>query len=266
MEAALTYELPIRGGCFASLLVLLAILEALNPRRAQTIARRQRWPANLGILLVDTIVVRLLFPVTAVGAAFAVEARGWGLLNLGAVHGWVGGVLGFLVLDVAIYVQHVVFHKVPVLWRLHRMHHADLEFDVTTGLRFHPLEVLLSMLIKLAVIAAVGVPALGVLLFEITLNATSMFNHANLGVPSELDRILRLFVVTPDMHRVHHSILVHETNSNFGFNVPWWDHLFGTYRAQPAEGQEGMTIGLSQFRNPFELRLDRLLIQPFRKA
>ena len=264
MEAVLANEAPIRIGCFTGLLVLLAILETLFPRRPQTIARPRRWPANLGIVLIDTIVVRVLFPVTAVGAAFAVEARGWGLLNLAVLQDWLGLVLGFLVLDLAIYGQHVVFHKVPLLWRLHRMHHADLEFDVTTGLRFHPIEVLLSLLIKLAVIALAGVPALAVLAFEIALNATSMFNHANLRLPFGLDRVLRLFVVTPDMHRVHHSILPDETNSNFGFNMPWWDRLFGTYRAQPAEGHDRMTIGLSRFRDPGELRLDRLLLQPFR--
>jgi sterol desaturase/sphingolipid hydroxylase (fatty acid hydroxylase superfamily) len=264
MEALLNNEVPVRLGCFAGLLMVLAILEALFPRRRQIIVRPRRWPANLGIVLLDTIVVRVLFPITAVGAALAVEARGWGLSNLAAVQGWLGVVVGFLVLDLAIWAQHLVFHKVPLLWRLHRMHHADLEIDVTTGLRFHPIEVLLSLLIKLAVIAIIGAPALAVLAFEIALNATSMFNHANLRLPLGFDRVLRLFVVTPDMHRVHHSIRHEETDSNFGFNMPWWDRLFGTYRAQPADGHEGMTIGIAQFRNATELRLGRMLLQPLR--
>lgn len=264
MEAFLDDEALIRLGCFVSLLLLLVVLEALYPSRERTIGRSRRWPANLGIVLIDAIVVRVLLPITATGVALAVEATGWGLLNLAGIDGWPGVVLGFLMLDLAIYGQHVVFHKVPMLWRLHRMHHADLELDVTTGVRFHPVEVSLSMLIKFAVIALTGVPALAVLAFEIALNATSMFNHANLRLPFGFDRVLRLLVVTPDMHRVHHSITSHETNSNFGFNLPWWDRLFGTYRAQPADGHERMTIGVEQFRTLHDLRLDRMLTQPFR--
>ena len=173
-------------------------------------------------------------------------------------------VASVVILDLAIYLQHVLFHAVPALWRLHRMHHADLEFDVTTGVRFHPIEIMLSMLIKLAVVGALGAPPLSVLIFEVLLNATSMFNHGNVRIPLAIDRVLRWLVVTPDMHRVHHSILARETNSNFGFNLPWWDRLFGTYRAQPAAGHEAMTIGIEQFRDPRELRLDRMLLQPFR--
>ena len=177
---------------------------------------------------------------------------------------WVGVVSSVVVLDLAIYLQHVLFHAVPSLWRLHRMHHADLEFDVSTGLRFHPIEILLSMVIKFIVVAALGAPAVAVLIFEVLLNATSMFNHGNVRIPTGLDRMLRWIVVTPDMHRVHHSILSRETNSNFGFNLPWWDRLFGTYRAQPTAGHDGMTIGIEQFREPRELGLDRMLLQPFR--
>jgi sterol desaturase/sphingolipid hydroxylase (fatty acid hydroxylase superfamily) len=173
-------------------------------------------------------------------------------------------VLSVVILDLAIYLQHVLFHAVPALWRLHRMHHADLEFDVSTGLRFHPVEILLSTVIKLAVVAALGAPALAVVIFEVLLNATSMFNHSNVRVPLGIDRMLRWLVVTPDMHRVHHSITPRETNSNFGFNLPWWDRLFGTYRAQPQAGHEAMTIGIEQFRDVRELRLDRMLLQPFR--
>jgi sterol desaturase/sphingolipid hydroxylase (fatty acid hydroxylase superfamily) len=167
-------------------------------------------------------------------------------------------------LDLAIYLQHVLFHAVPALWRLHRVHHADLEIDVTTGARFHPIEILLSMGIKLGVVAALGTPAAAVLIFEVLLNATSMFNHSNVRMPLWLDRVVRWVVVTPDMHRVHHSIVARETNSNFGFNLPWWDRLFGTYRAQPAAGHEAMIIGIDQFRDPAERRLDRMLTQPFR--
>jgi sterol desaturase/sphingolipid hydroxylase (fatty acid hydroxylase superfamily) len=172
--------------------------------------------------------------------------------------------IGFVALDLVIYGQHVVFHKVPVLWRLHRMHHADLDIDVTTGLRFHPFEILISLGVKIAAVIALGIPVVAVLLFEVVLNATSMFNHANVSMPPALDRVLRLILVTPDMHRVHHSVVRRETDSNFGFNLPWWDRLFGTYRAAPDAGHTGMTIGLPVFRDPHELRLDRLLTQPFR--
>jgi len=208
--------------------------------------------------------VRVLLPITAVGLALIAEAHGIGLFNMIALPTWASIVLSVMLLDLAIYLQHVLFHAVPALWRLHRMHHADLEFDVTTGLRFHPIEILLSTGIKLVVVAALGTPAAAVLIFEVLLNATSMFNHSNIRVPAQIDRILRWFVVTPDMHRVHHSILRRETNSNFGFNLPWWDRLLGTYRAQPAAGHEAMTIGIEQFREPRELALDRMLLQPFR--
>jgi sterol desaturase/sphingolipid hydroxylase (fatty acid hydroxylase superfamily) len=242
----------------------MAAWEIFAPRRDQRIGRGRRWPSNIGVVALDTLLVRLLFPVTAVGVALLAEARGWGLFATLGLPAWASIVLGVMLLDLAIYLQHVLFHAVPALWRLHRMHHADLEFDVTTGARFHPIEILLSMGIKLGVVAALGVPALAVLIFEVLLNATSMFNHANVRIPKSIDRVLRWLVVTPDMHRVHHSIVRRETNSNFGFNLPWWDRLFGTYRDQPAAGHEGMTIGIEQFRDPQELRLDRMLVQPFR--
>jgi sterol desaturase/sphingolipid hydroxylase (fatty acid hydroxylase superfamily) len=208
--------------------------------------------------------VRVLFPTAAVGLALIAEAQGFGVFNMVAIPWWIAVVLSVVILDLAIYLQHVLFHAVPALWRLHRMHHADLDIDVTTGLRFHPIEIGLSSLIKFAVIAVLGAPAAAVLMFEVLLNATSMFNHSNVRIPAGIDRVLRWFVVTPDMHRIHHSILSRETNSNFGFNLPWWDHLLGTYRAQPKAGHEGMTIGIEQFRDPRELRLDRMLLQPFR--
>jgi sterol desaturase/sphingolipid hydroxylase (fatty acid hydroxylase superfamily) len=263
-DALFAYEPFVRLGAFGGVFVVMSIWELAGPRRQQAIGRGWRWPNNLGVVLVDTLLVRILFPTTAVGLALVAEARGFGLFNVIALPALVGVVVSVIVLDLAIYLQHVLFHAVPALWRLHRMHHADLEFDVTTGLRFHPVEILLSMMIKLAVVAALGTPAVAVLIFEVLLNATSIFSHSNVRIPPGLDRALRWFVVTPDMHRVHHSILPRETNSNFGFNLPWWDRLFGTYRAQPAAGHDAMTIGIEQFRDPRELGLDRMLLQPLR--
>jgi sterol desaturase/sphingolipid hydroxylase (fatty acid hydroxylase superfamily) len=263
-ETILLSEAYIRLAAFGGIFALMAIWELFLPRRRQPPSRHLRWPGNLGIVVLDTLLVRIIFPITAVGLALVAAARGWGLLNLIDLPSWIAVVATVVLLDLAIYLQHVLFHAVPAFWRLHRMHHADLAFDVTTGLRFHPIEILLSMLIKLAVIAALGASALGVLIFEVLLNATSMFNHGNVDMPRPLDRILRWIVVTPDMHRVHHSIIARETNSNFGFNLPWWDRLFGTYRPQPAAGHDAMTIGIEQFRDARELRLDRMLLQPWR--
>jgi len=252
-------------GAFAGILAVMVLWEWLSPRRHQEIGWARRWPSNLGIVALNTVVVRLVFPAAAVGTALLAEARGWGLFQVLEAPAWVAIAASVILLDLAIYLQHVLFHAVPVLWRLHRMHHADLEFDVTTGLRFHPIEILLSMGIKLEVDTALVMPAVSVLVFEVLLNATSMFNHGNVRLPARIDRVLRWIVVTSEMHRVHHSIVPRETNSNFGFNLPWWDRLFGTYRAQPATGHEAMTIGIAQFRDPSELRLDRMLIQPFRE-
>jgi sterol desaturase/sphingolipid hydroxylase (fatty acid hydroxylase superfamily) len=264
-QALLAYEPYIRLGAFAGILSLMALWELAGPRRSQSIGRGRRWPSNLAVVAIDTVLVRILFPTAAVGLALIAEAKGWGLFNVMGFPGWASIPLGFILLDLIIYLQHVLFHAVPGLWRLHRMHHADLDFDVTTGVRFHPIEIVLSMLIKLGAVAALGTPAVAVLIFEVLLNATSMFNHGNVRIPAGLDRILRWIVVTPEMHRVHHSIVSRETNSNFGFNLPWWDRLFGTYRAQPAAGHESMTIGIEEFRDPRELRLDRMLLQPFRE-
>ncbi len=249
-----------------SVLSLMAIWETLATRRPQAIKRRVRWPSNLAIVILDTLAVRLLFPLAAVGAAIFAAEQEWGLLNQVSMPDWVAVVLAILVLDLAIYFQHRIFHAVPWLWRLHRMHHADLEFDVTTGLRFHPMEILLSMAIKMGVIVLIGAPALAVVMFEVLLNATSLFNHGNVRLPRRVDRWLRRLLVTPDMHRVHHSAIQRETDSNFGFSVPWWDWLFGTYRAQPEKGHLGMTIGIEDFRTEHDLRLDQMLIQPFRHA
>src|SRR6266700_4342921 len=266
LEVTLQYEPYIRLGVFGGVFLAMAIWELAGPRRQQTIGRHVRWPSNFGIVVLDALLVRLIFPTTAVGFALVGDARGWGLFHLVALPTWIAVAVSVVLLDLAIYLQHVLFHAVPALWRLHRMHHADLAFDVTTGVRFHPIEILLSMLIKLAVVAALGAPALAVVLFEVVLNATSMFNHGNVRIPERLDRMLRWIVVTPDMHRVHHSVEAHETNSNFGFNLPWWDRMFGTYRSQPAAGHDAMRIGIEQFRDRSELRLDRMLLQPFREG
>jgi sterol desaturase/sphingolipid hydroxylase (fatty acid hydroxylase superfamily) len=263
-EVLLSAEPTIRLAAFLAVLAAMATWEIAAPRRRREIPRVIRWTNNLALVVIDTAVLRLSFPILAVGLAVLAEDRGWGLFNTVAVPGWVAVVVSMLLLDLAIYLQHVLFHAVPGLWRLHRMHHADLDFDATTGLRFHPVEILLSMAIKLAVVAALGPPAVAVLLFEVILNATALFNHANIDLPRPVDRLLRLVVVTPDMHRVHHSVDPRETNSNFGFNLPWWDRLLGTYVAQPAKGHEGMEIGIGQFRTRRDLWLDRMLVQPLR--
>lgn len=263
-ETLLSSESTFRLGIFLSVLVGMAIWEVAAPKRRIEIPRLIRWTNNLGIIIIDTLIVRLTFPVVAVGLAIYAQNNGWGLLNSFSVPGWLAVVVAILALDLAIYLQHVMFHAVPGLWRLHRMHHADLAIDVTTGLRFHPIEILMSMAVKLGVVAALGPPAVAVLLFEVLLNATALFNHSNISLPARVDRVLRLFVVTPDMHRVHHSIIPSETNSNFGFNMPWWDRLLGTYQAQPRDGHQGMTIGIEQFRTTRDLWLDRMLIQPLR--
>ena len=258
-------EAWIRFAAFACVLTVLVLWELIAPRRSQLLSRGSRWPSNFEVVLLDTVLLRLLFPTTAIGLALICEARGWVLFHVLALPAWATVPLAVIALDLAIYLQHVMFHAVPALWRLHRMHHADLEFDISTGVRFHPIEIVLSMGIKLGVVAALGTPALAVLIFEVLLNATSMFSHSNVHIPFWLDRILRWIVITPDMHRVHHWIIVRETNSNFGFNLPWWDRLFGTYRAQPAAGHTDMTIGIEQFREAGEQRLDRMLTQPFRE-
>jgi len=241
----------------------MAVWELLAPRRPLITSKASRWFSNLGIVLLDTLAVRLILPVQAVGMALFVETHGWGILNNVILSPWMKIFLGILGLDLVIYLQHAMFHYLPVFWRLHRMHHTDLDFDVTTGFRFHPLEILLSMGIKMAAVTVLGASAIAVILFEVLLNATSMFNHGNVRLPRGIDRVLRLLVVTPEMHRVHHSVVIKEYNSNFGFNFPWWDRFMGTYHAQPTRGHEGMTIGLSQYRDPRRLTFPWLLILPF---
>jgi sterol desaturase/sphingolipid hydroxylase (fatty acid hydroxylase superfamily) len=263
MDTLLAEEPWLRLTVFAGVLLLMVVWEIAAPRRAGGPPRAQRWPGNLGLVIVDTVLLRLVFPTAAVGVAVLAEQRAWGLVNLLSLPPWLTVVGCVFALDLIIYLQHVLFHAVPSLWRLHRVHHTDLAFDVTTGLRFHPVEILLSMMIKMVAIAGLGAPAVAVLIFEIVLNATAMFNHGNVRIPAAIERWLRLVVVTPEMHRVHHSIVRNETNSNFGFNFPWWDRWFGTYRAQPAAGHRAMIIGVEQFREARDLRLDRLLLQPW---
>ena len=255
----------IRLSSFLGVLAIMAAWEIIAPRRALTAPKSLRWASNLGLVAVNTVAVRLLFPLAGVGFALLAEQRGWGLGPLLGLSGWPWAFVCVIALDAAIWAQHVAFHRVPVLWRLHRMHHADQDIDVTTGLRFHTVEIILSMLIKFAVIAALGAPAVAVLIFEVLLNATSMFNHSNVRMPARIDAVVRKLIVTPDMHRVHHSADPAETHTNFGFNLSIWDRLAGLYTPQPRLGHEGMTIGLPIFRDPRELRLDRMLTQPLRE-
>jgi sterol desaturase/sphingolipid hydroxylase (fatty acid hydroxylase superfamily) len=258
------YESAVRLGCFAVVLALMALWEFLAPRRRLLAARPWRWFSNLGLSVLNTLAIRFLLPLGAVGMALVASDRNWGLFNNISLPGWLVLFLSVVALDFVVYLQHVLFHAVPTLWRLHMVHHADLDFDATTGVRFHTIEMLISMGIKLSAVALLGAPASAVLVFEVLLNATSVFNHGNVHIPIWLDRLLRLIVVTPEMHRVHHSVRPRETNSNFGFNLPWWDFLLGTYRAQPADGHEGMTIGLAQFRQESQVeRLHWMLALPF---
>jgi sterol desaturase/sphingolipid hydroxylase (fatty acid hydroxylase superfamily) len=262
-------EAVLRFGVFAGLLVALALAEALWPRRIRLIARARRWSTNLGIATISALLMRslsaLVVPIAAVATAVAAERAGIGLLNAVALPGWLELVLTLVLLDFAIWVQHWASHHVPLLWRLHAMHHSDRDFDVTTALRFHPVEIALSMLYKMLWVAALGPTAVAVVLFEVALNGFALFNHANLALPAWIDRPLRLLVVTPDMHRIHHSIDRREHDTNFGFNLSIWDRLFGTYTEAPAAGQLGMTVGLPAWQDaqPAELRWSLTL--PFRR-
>jgi sterol desaturase/sphingolipid hydroxylase (fatty acid hydroxylase superfamily) len=263
-QFVMAHEPAIRLGFFVGIFVLIALWELVAPQRALTASRAMRWASNLGLVMINTVLLRLMFPVAAVGMAAFSAANGWGLLNHFSVPFWLAVPLAVIAMDFVIWLQHVVVHAVPVLWRLHRVHHADPDYDLTTGARFHPIEIVLSMLIKIATIAVLGPPVLAVLIFEVLLNAAAMFNHGNIRISAGLDRVLRRVIVTPDMHRVHHSVEEDETNSNFGFNLPWWDRLFGTYREQARAGQLGMTIGIHGHTDPREVaRLDGMLLMPF---
>ncbi len=263
-ELIVSHEALIRLGCFLGVLCVMALWEILAPRRMLTASKPQRWLSNLGLTLLNTLILRLLFPAAAMGVAALARQEEWGLFNICDVPSWLALTASVVILDLVIYLQHVLMHALPLLWRLHRVHHADLDFDTTTGIRFHPLEAIVSMLIKIAFVVSLGAPVAAVLIFEVLLNATSLFNHGNVRLPLNLDRVLRFIIVTPDMHRVHHSIEEDETNTNFGFNLPWWDRLFGTYRAAPRAGQERMTIGIHTFRDQKQCtQFPSLLAMPF---
>ena len=249
-ELILQNEMFIRLGFFFGIFAIMGIWEVIAPRRALTVSKAVRWANNLGLVFLNSFILRLIFPAAAVGMAVFASNHGWGVFNYYDVSPLFAVIASVVIMDFVIYLQHVMVHAVPALWRLHRVHHADLDFDVTTGARFHTLEIILSMLIKFATITVLGPPVVAVVIFEVVLNATAMFNHSNVRLPIGLDRVLRLFVVTPDMHRVHHSVEDDEANSNFGFNLPWWDRLFGTYRDQPRAGHENMRIGIHTYRDP----------------
>lgn len=263
-EGLAAQEGTLRLGVFLAVLAVMAAWELAAPLRRAEVPRVIRWSNNIALVALDTAIVRLMFPLAAVGVAAWAESAGFGIMHWLALPGWVAVPLAMVALDLAIWAQHVLFHKVPWLWRLHRVHHADTHFDVTTGVRFHPVEIVVSMAIKMALVAALGAPVLAVLLFEVMLSAGALFTHANLSLPARLDSALRRVIVTPDMHRIHHSVHHVETDSNYGFNLSVWDRLFGTYRAHPQDGQTGMAIGIGQFRDAREAWIDRLLTQPFR--
>lgn len=259
-------EALLRLSFFAGVFAVLAAAEVAWPRRKPVFGRMQRWPTNVGLSALNTVLLRLSYfvvPALGVIAALYAEARGWGLMPLLGLGGWSAAIIGFLILDLAVYGQHVAMHLVPQLWRLHRVHHADPDFDFTTGIRFHPIEILVSQAWKIVIVLAVGVPAAAVLAFEIALNASSMFNHSNLHLPPAVDNALRRIVVTPDMHRVHHSTSLDELDTNFGFNLSLWDHVFHTYRAQPAHDHTTMPIGLPSYHDEIATRFLWLLRFPF---
>jgi sterol desaturase/sphingolipid hydroxylase (fatty acid hydroxylase superfamily) len=264
MSVLMQYEGVLRFSCFAGVLLFMAVWELVAPRRRLIASKPLRWGSNIGLVFVSSFVLRLIAPLGAVGVAIVAERLGWGLFNVVSAPSWLAIVTSVLLLDFAIYIQHVMFHAVPILWRLHMVHHADHDVDVTTGLRFHTVEILLSLGIKAGVILLLGPPAVAVLIFEVLLNATSMFNHSNVAMTFGVDRVLRWLVVTPDMHRVHHSHYANETNSNFGFNLPWWDRLFGTYQGQPVDGHVDMRLGLDQFPDKRQTSLlPWMLLVPF---
>jgi len=262
----LSHEPALRLGTFLAVFALMALWELLAARRELYQPRQKRWFANLGISVLDSLLARLLFPAAAVGLALFAESEGWGLLHRFPLPFGLSVILSVVLLDLAIYLQHVMFHAVPVLWRFHMVHHADQDFDLTTGIRFHPIEIILSIVIKFGVIAALGPPPAAVFLFAVILNATSMFNHGNVRLPIRIDRWLRWILVTPDMHRVHHSVEVDESNSNFGFNLPWWDRLFGTYCPQPRAGHDKMLLGVEHLLQPEPRGLFGLIALPFAGA
>jgi sterol desaturase/sphingolipid hydroxylase (fatty acid hydroxylase superfamily) len=263
LDWVLEHEIPIRLSFFFGVFLIMAIWEIKSPRRQLGVSRLLRWTNNLALVMLNTLVLRLMFPAAAVGVAAFAQQQNWGLLNYYQIAPLLSLIVAVVVMDCVIYLQHVMVHAIPLLWRLHRVHHADLDYDVTTGARFHTLEIILSMLIKFATIVLLGAPVVAVIVFEVLLNATAMFNHANVNIPAPIDRVLRWLVVTPDMHRVHHSVEDDEANSNFGFNLPWWDWLFGTYRDQPVKSHQTMIIGIHDYRDSKQVnQLPGMLMLP----
>lgn len=265
-EFILTHEGSVRLGAFASILILMMCAEALFPRKERVLGRGHRWTSNLLLIVIDSLFVRLLFPIVAVGVAAIAAQNGWGLFNILDLPIWLAVILSVIILDMLIYWQHVAFHHVPVLWAMHKVHHADRDIDVTTGLRFHPIEIGISLAYKLVLVLLLGAPVIAVVIFEIILNGCAMFNHSNVKLPLKLDRILRRFIVTPDMHRVHHSTIMSETNSNYGFNLSIWDRIFGSYIAQPEQGHDGMVIGLDEYQHAGPASLTWSLLLPLGKG
>jgi len=255
-------EVYVRFGFFFGIFAIMALWELAAPRRVLRTPKSHRWFTNLVITFLNPVALRLVFPLSATGVALVAGEKNWGLLNILAFDGWTAGLVAIILFDLTIYLQHLLFHHVKPLWRLHMVHHTDLDIDVTTGARFHPIEIVLSMGIKMAVVVVIGAPVWSVLVFEIVLNGMAMFNHSNVFIPLPVDGVLRKFVVTPDFHRVHHSTVVNEHNRNFGFNLSVWDRVFGTCREQPGAGHQGMTIGLSDFREASRLTLHHILALP----
>lgn len=260
----INHEAAVRLASFIGMLALMGVAEALWPKRTRALTRTRRWSNTAALMLLNSTAVRLVLPIVAVSAAALAAERGWGLLNMISLPFGAAALVSFVLLDFAIWAQHVALHKVPLFWRFHRMHHSDVDLDAMSGARFHPVEILASMLYKVALVLTLGAPVAAVIFFECMLTGAAVFNHANLRLPLGLDRWLRWLLVTPDMHRVHHSATLPETDSNYGFFLPWWDRLFGTYIDQPAAGHEGMTVGLESDRAPRDARLDQILLQPFR--
>ncbi len=262
-DLLIQHKTVIQTGSIVLAFCVLFLCENLFARRKFVYSRLLRILSNVGIAVLNNYILSISFPILAMGAAFLAKSNGWGLFNLLHWPGRAEILLCMLLMDLVIYIQHVVFHRLPWLWLLHRAHHADLELDVSSGIRFHPFEIFISMGIKIATILLLGAPPLAVFFFELLLTLSAMFNHSNIFIPENLDRILRLFVVTPDVHRVHHSVHPDETNTNFGFNFPWWDRLFGTYRAQPRDGHSEMLIGIELFRSEKWLAFHQILLIPF---
>ncbi len=259
----ISLETLVRLGFFAAIFFVMAFSEKIAPRRMLSKSKAKRWISNMGMEIIDVVVLRLIFPLFPVGIAVICVQRGWGLLNYCQIAPLPSLIIAVAALDFVVYLQHRMFHSVPLFWRVHMVHHTDQDIDVTTALRFHPLEIILSLLIKFAAVAAIGAPPLSVLIFEIMLNGAAMFNHGNVGIPLSFDRVIRMVLVTPDMHRVHHSVIARETNSNYGFSFSWWDKLLGTYKAQPQDGHDKMKIGLNGYHDDRSLRLASMLTMPF---